>query len=239
MRFLILFLISLNINAAVVTLLDNTDGATALASKYTQTLSSDRWAGYSFKLNDNSTPSYEVNSITGIFWQQEGGPSTDLGLTIQLSEASNQGGVYKPSSLPIASMTFDMIDVPESKATAQYYTFNLNSSFSIDTNKDYVFTLGNVTGLTGTSKLVWAQTEVHKWPDHYSEAGGFMHNHIRSTSSGEYWTGATGSKPSFFLNGTAMSAVPEPHEYALVAGLGLLAFGFYRKKSVKAINESI
>jgi hypothetical protein len=51
------------------------------------------------------------------------------------------------------------------------------------------------------------------------------------------WTGndvsGSGSRDEFALDNIGITAVPEPHEYALLAALGLLGFAVYRRRALQ------
>ena len=57
-------------------------------------------------------------------------------------------------------------------------------------------------------------------------------NFIQSTDGGSSWSvksmNYSNDLPGLYLSNTA--AVPEPHEYALMAGLGLIGFGIWRRR---------
>ena len=57
-------------------------------------------------------------------------------------------------------------------------------------------------------------------------------NFIKSTDGGSSWSvksmNYSNDLPGLYLSNTA--AVPEPHEYALMAGLGLIGFGIWRRR---------
>lgn len=56
---------------------------------------------------------------------------------------------------------------------------------------------------------------------------------LRWMTGDENYTGS-GSRDPVALDNIQFTAVPEPHEYALIAGLGLIAFALYRRRFARA-----
>lgn len=134
-------------------------------------------------------------------------PTTDTGLSFTLSGTLSQSG-----SVFVATPT---------------------TTFTLAATTTYWIVLDNAQS-SGTTTLGWAAT---------SASGTTA---VAQHGSGYTYAGAYGN-PQDDLSGVASSptaipnfavftttSVPEPHEYALIAGLGLCAFGVYRRRSLMA-----
>ena len=137
-------------------------------------------------------------------------PTTDTGLTFSISNGA---------TLATTGSVFAM--TPSS------------GSFSLAANTSYWIVLDN-SETSGTTTIAWSATgaggtsAVAQHGSGYTYAGAYGNS--KDDLSGS--TSTPSNIPNFAVFTTA--SVPEPHEYALVAGLGLCAFGVYRRRSLMA-----
>ena len=144
----------------------------------------------------------------------------------------NADGSDLPTGGAIATDTWTLSSV--SRSTSVYFThdFGSSSSFVVSGNSKYSLTF-EVTSYTtsgSNSDLKWVPTSTDE-PGAGSSNGfvsseSYIQSHT-SSSAGSWITKSFSKEPGLYLSNTA---VPEPHEYALMAGLGLIGFGIWRRR---------
>jgi len=215
--------------------LDNTSGRTAAAGGGNKLIDGNDWFGYSFQ-----TPTFfeDTNYIAGhnYFRTLSGlfcttNDSGNYTVDVRLYSATLGGGKYKPDTL-LASTTATLSGV---STTPAYYNIDLplSSVWTTDWNVEegnnyYSIVIGNGTYVGGgvDSVIKWAGIDTF---EPANGSGYLIHeNWVDSGNGGSGWSGASPSdRPGLYLTS---AAVPEPHEYALMAGLGLIGFGIWRRR---------
>ncbi len=118
---------------------------------------------------------------------------------------------------------------PGAGATA---VVTFTGSMTLAANTQYYIVIEN-SGIGGT--VTWLKDSAGNATTPTASGGsGYTAQGSITSTSDTFASGNTAStqSPSFLLNSTA--AVPEPHEYALIAGLGLCGFAVYRRRSMMA-----
>lgn len=153
--------------------------------------------------------------------------------TLNISVWSGTSSAPTTEVLSYAQMTQGggAIATGNSLVTPTVLTFTPNSQFTLAANTHYWIVLQNDAGAAST--ITWFRAASSVSP---TASNGSAYTYDAAfTSSGDNATGTVGTPPAnignFAVYGTV---VPEPHEYAMVAGLGLCAFGVYRRRALLA-----
>ena len=233
---------------AAVLLLDNTGGLTngqVGTGSNTKNISDNAW-GYTFSvgnLNDNGVQSPYYGRLRGLgamFCAGTDAGEGDYTVTVSLWNAN--AGSNLPTGSAIATDTWDLSSVSRSTSAYFNHDFGASSSFVVSGNSSYSLTFEVTSYSTvSASNLKWVPTSTDE--PGAGSSNGFVSSDsfIQSSSSssaGSWSTKSFSKEPGLYLSSSAPPAVPEPHEYALMAGLGLIGFGIWRRRMKRATNAS-
>ncbi|MEW6156153.1 MAG: choice-of-anchor R domain-containing protein [Verrucomicrobiota bacterium] len=159
-----------------------------------------------------------------------GGTSMNLdSITVRFVDVSSSSqtltvGLYATSAgLPTGSALFTDFTLLGTLGSGNN-TFDAFSNFTLEANTTYAFTVHGSQGLT------WGVQQQSAGVDDGALAGWAMEDPVQSFNGGASWQ-LVGAEGAFFASGQIdVSPVPEPHEYALVFGLGLVGFAFWRRR---------
>ncbi|MEL0061408.1 MAG: hypothetical protein VW711_14725, partial [Verrucomicrobiales bacterium] len=139
----------------------------------------------------------------------------------------------------LATTTWNIENVTTASA---YYQLDLgpwaaSSGWSISSSTGYdkfALTFGVSSTTASSANLKWKPSDNSGATPADGSSNSFIghENFIQSTDGGSSWSvksmNYSNDLPGLYLSNTA--AVPEPHEYALMAGLGLIGFGIWRRR---------
>ena len=230
---------------AAVLLLDNTGGLTngqVGDSGNTKSISAKAW-GYTFSvgnLNDNGVQSPYYGRLRGLgamFCAGTDGGEGDYTVSVKLWNAD---GSNLPTGSAIATDTWTLSSISRSTPAYFNHDFGTTSSFVVSGNSKYSLTFEVTSYSTvSASNLKWVPTSTDE--PGAGSSNGFVSSESfiqsnSSSSAGSWNTKSFSKEPGLYLSNTA--AVPEPHEYALMAGLGLIGFGIWRRRMKGATSAS-
>ena len=164
------------------------------------------------------------DSLSSSSWYTVGvnipsGSSWDL-TNIKLDMTSTATPVLEilgPSTSP-GGAVFSSFNAPSQSGNV--WTFTPSASFSFGASSTYWIVVGESGAATGT----WLRSSGSDTP--YTPGVGTYAATYSSANGGSSWSFPfpSGGNPGLEIN-----AVPEPQEYAMIAGLGLLAFAVWRR----------
>ena len=237
---------------AGVLILDNTSSLT-MADGGTQTLdmsNTSKYFGYTFRVKAGGTTAAGEGYLgrlqtIGVCFKANGSSSSgDYTLNVSLYGA---GGDDLPTGSALATTSWTIKNVT---TTAAYFQLDMggtanNSGWHINASTGYdkfALTFGVSSTTASSTNLKWKGPDNDGATPADGSSNSFIghENFIQSTDGGSSWSvksmNYSNDVPGLYLSNTA--AVPEPHEYALMAGLGLIGFGIWRRRMKGATSAS-
>lgn len=213
-------LFGLSAGAGIV--LDNTSGLTA-AGNGEATIDYGTWAAEAFKTDGNSY-NFDTSGQYCFYVRLGDLSSGTLNLVAKVAEIDSYG-----NATYVQNATLGTLDtIPGSGFS--YIKLTPQNSFSLGANTTYYLVLGNST--SGGASFDWRFINSFSNPGSWSfpVSSGDL-TWTSSTDQGSTWdiskdTVHSGTGSPYLLQ----VAVPEPHAYTLLAGLGLLCFVAYRNR---------
>ncbi len=189
----------------------------------TLTIDSTTGAQSAFKFTPSQT--YDVTGVqlALISYRTSGGSPND---TATIGFYTDNGGTPNTTgNIPTGTLVGSLLTNPASSASAAaVFTFGVSGTITLNANTPYWLVIDASAGGFGWQ---YGSTLVPLSGDSTHDASPYR------TSIDNGTTYSIGSHAaSFEIDGTVV--VPEPHEYAMVAGMGLLAFGFWRRRMAMA-----
>jgi hypothetical protein len=196
-------------------LIDNTgDGANAISSSGTYMTTDNQWRAFIFDV----ASVYDLD-VTAIKLGLRSGAAGDRLVHVALYDVA--------SDLPTTQVGSYSFDITLSLTTSgAYYDLNSGNGFSgftVTSGSTYALIIKGESDNASGVNWLRLSTDAAPVDTSYMTVDGYKYSSTSGSTWGAY---ATDTYNSVQMSG---AAVPEPGEYALVFGLALVGFGFYRR----------